>query len=98
MILSPVRQLHSFRFRELTRHFHHLGPLVGLLDDLEARCRIRISNLPKLNLDKKKPEIAVGMLIEPLDSLLVLISRVGNYPDNDLSILSSSVCNDFIRK
>lgn len=89
-ILGPIRQLCLPRLRQALAHLDGLRPLVGLLHDVELGRRERIANGPQLNLDQKEAKAIVRMLVEPLDGLTMLVSRMSNDPNNNLSPLAAA--------
>lgn len=48
----------------------------------------------QLNLDQKEAKVIVCMLVEPLDGLTMLVSLVGNDPNDHLGTLASGIGND----
>ena len=87
----PVRQLDLFGLAEPLGELHGLGPLVRLLDHAEARGGQGVPDLPELDLDQEEPEVAVGVLVEPLDGLAVLVAGARHDPDDDLGALAGGV-------
>lgn len=51
----------------------------------------------QLNLDQKEAKVIVRMLVEPLDGLTMLVSRMSNDPNNNLSPLAGGISDDLAK-
>ena len=87
----PVRQLDLLGLAEPLGEPHGLGPLVRLLDHVEAWGGQGFPDPPKLDLDQEKAEVAVGVLVEPLNRLAVLVAGARHDPDDDLGVLAGGI-------
>ena len=90
-VLGPVGELDAVGLGEALDELDGLRPLVGLLDHVEARGGQRVADGPQLYLHQEEPEVAVGVLVEPLDGLAVLVAGAGHHPDHHLGTLASGV-------